>query len=40
MPKPKIKLFKKLIKDKDWIKAAIENAATKICENPESLLWR
>lgn len=36
----KIKLFKKLIKDPEWIKAAIENAAEIICEHPETLLWR
>lgn len=36
----KIELFKKLIKDPDWIEAAIENAANKICEHPETLIWR
>ena len=38
--KAKIKLFRKLIKDKDWMTAAIENAAEVILEHQETLLWR
>ena len=36
-----VNLIKEAIKNGtyDW-KAAIEDAATRICENPESLLWR
>ena len=37
----KVELIKKAIKDKtyDW-EAAIEGAAERILEHPESLLWR